>query len=93
MLTSLNAVELILPTLRLTRPQESKGYEALTNHLEPRLLSTFDEKSLANDRLENEANDDKQKREVRSQAEGSNLFSSEPLRHAVRSQLLEMRSD
>ena len=87
MLTSLNTVELTLPTLRLTQPQKSKGYAALTNHLKLRLLSTFDEKLLAKDRLRNEENDGKQKREERSQAERSNLFSSEPLRHAVRSQL------
>ena len=93
MLTSLNTDELILPTLRLTQPQKSRGYAALTNHLKLRLLSTSDEKSLAMNRLKNEANDGKQKREVRSQAERSNLFSSEPLRHSVRSQLSEMRSE
>ena len=87
MLTSLNTVELILLTPRLTQPQKSRGYVALTNHLKLRLLSTFDEKSLAKDRLYNEANCGKQKREVRSQAERSNLVSSESLRHAVRSQL------
>ena len=93
MLTSLNTVELILPTLRLTQPQKSRGYAALTNHLKLRLLSTFDEKSLAKDRLKNEANDGKQMRETRSQAERSNHFSSEPLRLAVRSQLSEMRCE
>ena len=93
MLTSLNTVELILPTLRLTQPQKSRGYAAFPNHLKLRLLSTFDEKLFAMDRLKNEANDGKQKREVGSQAERSNLFSSEPLRHAVRSQVSEMRSE
>ena len=89
----MNTVELKQTTLRLTQPQKSKGYAALTNHLKQRLLSLFDEKSLARDRLKNEANDGKQKREVRSQAERSNLFSNEPLRHSVRSQRSEMRSE
>ena len=84
-LNSLNTAELILPTLRLTQPQQSRGYAALTNHLKLRLLSTFD-KSLAKKRLKIEANDGKKKAE-------SHLFSSEPLRHAVRSQLSEMRSE
>ena len=78
MLTSLKTVELTLPNLRLTQPQKSKGYAALTNHLKLRLLSTFDGKLLAKDRLRNEANDGKQKREERSQAERSNLF---PVNH------------
>ena len=74
MLTSLNTVELILPTLHLTQPQKSRGYAALSNHLKLRLLSAFDQKSLAKDRLKNEANDGKEKREVRSQAERNHLF-------------------
>ena len=59
LLTSLNTVEIILPTLRLTQTQKSRGYAALTNHLKLRLLSTFDEKSLAIDKLKNEVNDGK----------------------------------
>ena len=92
LLSSLKTVELKLPTLRLAQPPKSKGYAALTNHPKQRSLSLFDKKSLDEDRLKNEAIDGKQKREVRSQAERSNRFSSEPLRHAVRSQLSEMRS-
>ena len=47
----MNTVELKLPTLRPTQAQKSRGYAALTNHLKPRLMSTFDEKSLAKSRL------------------------------------------
>ena len=68
-LTSPTTVQLILPTLRLTQPQKSRGYAALTNHLKVRLLSTFNEKSLVKDRLKNEASDGKQKRELINQAE------------------------
>ena len=78
MLTSVNTVEMILPTLRLTQPQKSRGYAALTNHLKLILLSAFDEKSLAENRLKNEVNDGKKKKEVRSQADRSNLF---PVNH------------
>ena len=68
-LTSPTTVQLILPTLRLTQPQKSRGYAALTNHLKVRLLSTFNEKSFVKDRLKNETSDGKQKRELINQAE------------------------
>ena len=48
----MNTVELQLPTLRLTQPQKSTGYAAVTNRLKLRLLSTLEEKSLAKGRLE-----------------------------------------
>ena len=67
-------VEVKLPTLCLTQPQKSKCYAALINHLKQMLQSLIDEKSLGKDRLKNEANEGKQKREVRSQAKRSNLF-------------------
>ena len=57
----MKTVELKLQTPHLTKLQKSRGYAALTNHVKQRLLSIFDEKSIAKDRLENEANDGKQK--------------------------------
>ena len=57
----MNTVEMKLPSLRLTQSQKSRGYGALTYHLKLMLLATFDEKSLAKDRLKIKANDCKQK--------------------------------